>query len=298
MAIEKEYVAVRTEHAAINYDELKKGGFMRQVQPGLFSVRLRIVGGRVEARQLVKLQAIAEKYGAGHVHLTARQGIEIPFIRLEDADAVRAELSEVGLYIGVCGPTFRTVTACQGREVCPNALADTQEDARRIDAAYFGQSGVPHKFKVGLAGCPNNCTKAAENDLGFMGTVEPGHVAENCSGCGVCAAVCRSRAIAMEDGHPVFVAEKCNGCGECVLACPTGAWVARRQGYAVFVGGKFGREPQIGRRIGGVIDPADLLDVINRIAAFYKEYGHPGERFGSTLNRVGYDKLADEVFGK
>ena len=69
---------------AIDYKELKKGGFMRQKQKDTFSMRLKSVGGHFTAAQLGTVQQVAEKFGAGYIHLTSRQGIEIPFIKAED----------------------------------------------------------------------------------------------------------------------------------------------------------------------------------------------------------------------
>lgn len=280
----------------IDYKELKKGGWMKQIQPDLFSVRLRVVGGRLEGPQLAKLQEVADRFGRGRVHLTTRQGVEIPFVHIKHFNEVRETLLQAGLYVGVCGPTVRTVTACQGNEVCPHALADTQADAARIDAAFFGKTGVPHKFKVGLSGCPNGCTKPAENDLGFMGQVLPAHDPSACSGCGVCAAVCQPRAIEMRDGEVVFDAAKCNGCGECVASCPVDAWRAAGRGYAVFAGGMFGRTPQIGTRVGGLVPPEELIATIQRVKDWYNANGRAGERFGATLKRVGFDVFEKEVF--
>jgi dissimilatory sulfite reductase (desulfoviridin) alpha/beta subunit len=77
----------------VNYNELKKGGFMRQIQKDHFSLRLRVVGGRLTSSQLKKIYEVANKYGKGYVHLTARQGVEIPFIKLQDIEAVKKELS-------------------------------------------------------------------------------------------------------------------------------------------------------------------------------------------------------------
>lgn len=69
---------------AVDYAALKKGGFMRQKQKNNFSLRLRVVGGNVTAEQLAKIAEVAKKYGDGHVHLTSRQSIEIPFVKLDD----------------------------------------------------------------------------------------------------------------------------------------------------------------------------------------------------------------------
>jgi thiamine biosynthesis protein ThiS len=283
------------KEAALDYAELKKGGWMRQKQPDLFSVRLRVVGGRLKSAQLAKLQEVADRFGRGRVHLTTRQGVEIPFVHLKHFHEVREALREAGLDVGVCGPTVRTITACQGSEVCPHALADTQTDAKRVDEAFFGRSGIPHKFKIGFAGCLNGCTKPAENDLGFRGQIVPAHDPALCTGCGLCAAVCRAGAIQVVVGQVAFEPAKCDGCGECVGACPADAWRVKARGYAVFAGGMFGRTPQIGRRLDGLVRPEDLIKTIERVKSWYNAHGQPGERFGATLNRVGFDRFAADI---
>ena len=100
---------------AVDYATLKKGGFMRQKQKNHFSLRLRVVGGNLTAKQLAKIAEVAETFGDGHVHLTSRQSVEIPFVKLEQIDAVKAALAEGDVEPGVCGPRVRTVTACQGQ---------------------------------------------------------------------------------------------------------------------------------------------------------------------------------------
>ena len=69
---------------AVDYAALKKGGFMRQKQKNNFSLRLQVVGGNLTAENLKKIAEVAEKYGDGHVHLTSRQSVEIPFVKLDD----------------------------------------------------------------------------------------------------------------------------------------------------------------------------------------------------------------------
>ena len=62
----------------VDYKELKKGGMMRQAEAGLFSVRLHVVGGRLATPQLRAIREAADRFGRGEVHLTSRQGVEIP----------------------------------------------------------------------------------------------------------------------------------------------------------------------------------------------------------------------------
>ena len=98
---------------AVDYKTLKKGGFMRQKQKNNFSLRLRVVGGNLTATQLAKVAEVAEKYGDGYVHLTSRQSVEIPFIKIDDIEDVKNALAEGNVEPGVCGPRVRTITACQ-----------------------------------------------------------------------------------------------------------------------------------------------------------------------------------------
>ena len=79
---------------AVDYATLKKGGFMRQKQKNHFSLRLRVVGGNLTAKQLAKIAEVAEQFGDGHVHLTSRQSVEIPFVKLDQIEEVKAALAE------------------------------------------------------------------------------------------------------------------------------------------------------------------------------------------------------------
>ncbi len=131
---------------------------MRQVQKNNFSLRLKVVGGNLTADQLLTVAEISKKYGDGYVHLTSRQGVEIPFIKLDDVEPVKAELKAGGVDTGVCGPRVRTVTACQGSKICSSGCIDTYSLAVEISDRYFGRE-LPHKFKFGITGCMNNCLR-------------------------------------------------------------------------------------------------------------------------------------------
>lgn len=143
---------------AVDYATLKKGGFMRQKQKNNFSLRLAVVGGNLTAENLQIIAKVAEKYGDGHVHLTSRQSVEIPFIKLDDVEEVKEVLATGGCKPGVCGPRVRTITACQGSAVCPSGNIDSYDIAKKLDERYFARE-LPHKFKFGVTGCQNNCLR-------------------------------------------------------------------------------------------------------------------------------------------
>ena len=279
---------------AVDYGTLKKGGFMRQKQKNNFSLRLRVVGGNLTAVQLAKISEVAEKYGDGHVHLTSRQSVEIPFIKLEQIDEVTAARAEGGVEPGVCGPRVRTVTACQGSAICPSGCIDTYALAKELDERYFARE-LPHKFKFGLTGCQNNCLKAEDNDLGIKGGIKVKWKESDCISCGVCEKACRSKAIEIKEGKITVEDGKCNFCGRCVKSCPTDAWETIH-GYIVSFGGLFGNSINKGEAIIPFIeDKEKLLKICDAAIEFFDKNANPGERFKFTIDRVGREKFEQVI---
>src|SRR5660397_134610 len=126
-----------------DYKELKKGGMMRQAEAGLFSVRLHVVGGRLATPQLRAIQEAADRFGRGEVHLTSRQGVEIPNVRQDSLTTLKEFLAPSGVGVGVAGPTVRTVTACQGCKVCPSGVIDPRGRPEAVNGGPTAKPGRP-----------------------------------------------------------------------------------------------------------------------------------------------------------
>jgi len=280
--------------ATVDYKTLKNGGFMRQVQKNNFSLRLKVVGGNLTADQLLAIADISKKYGDGHIHLTSRQGVEIPFIKLADVEKVKAELEAGGVNTGVCGPRVRTVTACQGDAICPSGCIDTYPIAVEISERYFGRE-LPHKFKFGVTGCVNNCLKAEENDLGVKGGYAIKWLKDACTLCGVCVKVCREGAIAQTENEILLDESKCNNCGRCVKSCPVDAWLGE-SGYILSFGGTFGNLIAKGEQFLPIIsDKETLFRVADAALEFFDKHAKPSERFRVAIDRTGWDKFKKEM---
>lgn len=279
---------------AVDFAALKKGGFMRQKQKNNFSLRLRVVGGNLNAAQFAKIAEVSEKYGDGHVHLTSRQSVEIPFIKFDDIEEVKAALAEGGVQPGVCGPRVRTVTACQGSAICPSGCIDTYSLAKELDERYYARE-LPHKFKFGITGCQNNCLKAEENDLGIKGGIKVSWREDLCINCGVCEQACRVNAVTIQGNKVIVDEDKCNFCGRCLKSCPTEAWDTVN-GYIVSFGGLFGNSIAKGETIIPFIDNKEkLLKVCDAAIKFFENNAKAGERFKFTIDRVGREKFKEEI---
>lgn len=280
----------------VNYKELKEGGFMQQIQKETFSLRLRVIGGQIQADHLQKISEIAEKFGKGYIHLTSRQSVEIPFVRFSEIDQVKRELAAAGLQIGVCGPRVRTITACQGSAICPQGLLDTTALARQIDKRYYALE-LPHKFKLGITGCRNNCLKAEENDIGIKGGMQPKWNDSGCTFCGLCEAICPTAAIKVDkqEKNLLFDQSFCIYCGKCVKLCPTEAWRGKN-GFIVYFGGLFGNRIAIGKQLLPLLfEEANLHKVIVATLDFFQKNAKQGERLRTTVDRIGWDIFQSKV---
>jgi dissimilatory sulfite reductase (desulfoviridin) alpha/beta subunit/TusA-related sulfurtransferase len=280
----------------VNIDELKRVGIIAQKQKDTFLIRLRTVAGDMTTQELNAVSQVSQKYGCGRVHLTTRQAVEIHNIHVDDLETAREELEQSGIVLGVCGPRGRGIVACPGSATCTSGIIETKELAAELDALYFRQQ-APHKFKIGVSGCPNNCSKPVENDVGVMGGVLPGWDKEACITCKLCVSICPARAIEEKNEEFVLDADKCIYCGLCINNCPSSGWTAQKTGYTLYLGGTMGKKPRLGTRAKVlIVSKEELLRYIQRAFAFYLAQGRKKERFGHTLDRIGVEKAFAEIF--
>ncbi|MBI2909390.1 MAG: 4Fe-4S binding protein [Chloroflexi bacterium] len=279
----------------LNFDELKSGGFIKQTQKDLFTVRLRCPGGKVTADKLKVAADIAERWGRGEVHISVRQSIEVPYVSYEHFDDVTQLLKEVNWSVASCGARVRVPTACAGCAYNPNGLMDTQSVCAEVDRRYFGTPTGHHKFKIAFSGCPIDCFRTREMDLGFQGVLEPELLESLCTGCELCVKSCEEKALRMENGLPVRDIDRCNACGDCVKVCPVDAMVSARRGWLVRVGGKHGKHPIYAYEVANYVTGDQVYSLIEKTLEWYRINGEGRERIGATIGRIGLAKYIDEV---
>lgn len=279
----------------LNFDELKSGGFIKQTQKDLFTVRLRCPGGRVTSDKLRKASEIAEKYGRGEVHITVRQSVEVPYVSYVHFDAVAEELRAVNWAVASCGARVRVPTACAGCSYNPNGLVDTQAICTEVDRRYFGTPTGHHKFKISFSGCPIDCFRTREMDLGFQGVVEPGLDADLCNGCTLCVKACEDKALRMAGDLPERDSGLCIGCGDCVKVCPVDAMRMGRRGWLARVGGRHGKHPLFAYEVANYLTDEQVYSLIERTLDWYKGHGDGRERIGATIARLGLAGYLDDV---
>ncbi|NLV23927.1 MAG: (4Fe-4S)-binding protein [Deltaproteobacteria bacterium] len=280
--------------------QVKGQGFLSNKDNVHFSARVVTGNGVLTARQLKNLSEAAEKYADGRISFTSRMTVEVPGIPFENIAAFQEHIAQEGMMTGGTGPKVRPVVACKGT-VCIYGNVDTQELAAEIHRRFYEgyrQVILPHKFKISVGGCPNNCAKPELNDIGIVGQRVPQYDRALCKGCPKCPviAACPMNACAMKEGIMEIVWEICNNCGLCIGKCHLNAIPEGEIGYKITLGGRWGKHTRIGSPIKdpacrfqpyAIFNREEALNIVEGTILLFKEKGLPGERLSTTIERLG-----------
>lgn len=276
-------------------------GFLRDKNtPDCFNGRVITRNGKLTAEELSAVTEAAEKFGNGQVAMTTRLTLEIQHIPFDNIEPLREFLAQRGLETGGTGSKVRPVVSCKGT-TCQYGLIDTFALSEEIhERFYHGYHEVklPHKFKIAVGGCPNNCVKPDLNDLGIIGQKVPLINLDKCRGCKVCQVVnaCPIQVPVVQDGKVVIDDNACNHCGRCVGKCPFGALEGSTSGYRVYIGGRWGKKVARGRYLEKVFtDKDEVLSVIEKAILLFREQGLTGERFADTVERIGFENVQEQL---
>ena len=196
----------------------------------------------------------------------------------------------------------RPVVACKGT-TCQHGLLDSFAISEEIHHRFYeGYHTVklPHKFKIAVGGCPNNCVKPNLNDLGIVGQRIPSFRSELCRGCKVCQIekACPVKAARVVDGVLKIDKEKCLNCGRCISKCPFQAMPDGQYGYRIYIGGRWGKKFAHGRPLTPIVtSEEEVMQIVEKAILLFREQGQAGERFSDTIERLGFENVQDQLLG-
>lgn len=299
---------VKVQHAenAVSPEEetrVKALGFLRdKTTLDKFNGRVITRNGKITADEARTIAEAAEMFGSGEVTMTSRLTMEIQGVPFDNIEPLREYLMQAGLETGGTGSKVRPVVSCKGT-TCQYGLIDTFGLSEEIHERFFhGYANVklPHKFKIAVGGCPNNCVKPDLNDLGIIGQRIPQVDMEKCRGCKICRVEknCPINVAKVVDGKIVIDENSCNHCGRCIGKCPFNAFEDYTNGYRIYIGGRWGKKVAQGRYLEKVFtDKEEVLSVVEKAILLFREQGITGERFADTVARIGFENVQEQLLG-
>ena len=266
-----------------------------------FNGRVITRNGKITAEECHIIAEAAKRFGSGEVAMTTRLTMEIQGVPFENIEPLRTFLREqAGLETGGTGAKVRPVVACKGT-TCVFGLYDTQQMAADIHHRFYvgyGSVALPHKFKIAVGGCPNNCMKPDLNDIGIVGQKVPQYLGEQCRQCKQCAVEtnCPMQAASYRDELLQLDEEICNNCGRCVKGCPFGAVADNETMYRIYIGGRWGKKVAQGKYLDKVFTTKEeVLNVVEKAILLFREQGNTGERFADTVARLGFENVQEQL---
>ncbi len=297
-------VKVQNAQAAVTPEEetrVKALGFLRdKTTADKFNGRVITRNGKITAEETRTIAEAAERFGSGEVTMTSRLTMEIQGVPFDNIEPLREYLMQAGLETGGTGSKVRPVVSCKGT-TCQYGLIDTFALSEEIHERFFhGYADVklPHKFKIAVGGCPNNCVKPDLNDLGIIGQRIPLVDMEKCRGCKICRVEnnCPIKVAKVENGKIVIDENACNHCGRCIGKCPFHAFENYTNGFRVYIGGRWGKRVAQGRYLDKVFtDKEEVLSVVEKAILLFREQGITGERFADTVERLGFENVQEQL---
>ena len=265
-----------------------------------FNARVITRNGKITAEESKAIAEAAERFGSGEIAMTSRLTVEIQSVPFDNIEPLREFLAQYGLETGGTGSKVRPIVSCKGT-TCQFGLIDTFALSEEIhERFYHGYRDVklPHKFKIAVGGCPNNCVKPDLNDVGIIGQRVPLLDLEKCRACKICQVEksCPIHVVHMKDGKPVIDEAACNHCGRCISKCPFQAIRYAQDGYRIYIGGRWGKKVAQGKYLNKVFtDKDEVLDVLEKAILLFREQGITGERFADTVARLGFDNVQEQL---
>lgn len=260
---------------------LRQNGFVKNKKNNSYNCRVLTHNGRLTAQESRVITEASERFGDGSLLITARMVIEICNVTTENTSKLLAFLKEHGLETSTSCVQICPIVVCKG-DNCRFGVIDTyhlaDELSQRLSEYY--EVVLPHKFKIAVSGCPNNCSKSSLNDLGIMGQWLPATNREDCrdGGNDKLEEDSSVRDIQCEELTERAAAEQ--GCG-----------------FRVSIGGRWGKKIAVARDLGMLFtSEAEVLEIAEKVVLFYRERGLLRERLSDTIERVGFEHVREELF--
>ena len=270
------------------------------------------------SEKMRKICDIWERHGSGLTNMHGSTGDLILLGTVTDElEPVFSELTQEGFDLGGSGSDMRTPSCCCGPARCEWAMFDTLRVTYDLTMQYqdeLHRPYFPYKFKIKVAGCPNDCVAAiARADFTIIGTwkdtirIDQAEVQNYLkSGFNVEKHVvnrCPTEALELDPktGELKVKAEDCVRCMHCMNLMTKAIRPGVEKGATILIGGK---APIIkGAYLSWVLVPFmkleppydELKDLLRKIWDWWDENGRTRERVAELIERLGFKTFLREI---
>lgn len=86
------------------------------------------------------------------------------------------------------------------------------------------------------------------------------------------------------------------GVSGCINSCAESAVkdlgiIGTPKGFTILIGGNAGARPRLANVLVDNMHPDQVIDIVDKAIAYYKQNAKPSERFGSTIDRLGLETV-------
>ncbi len=69
------------------------------------------------------------------------------------------------------------------------------------------------------------------------------------------------------------------------------------KGYSIFIGGNAGVKPRLADRLMDAVPQEEVIAIVDKVVAYYKENAKTNERMGMMIERIGFESVKAAIFG-
>ncbi len=182
--LETQYLgrALQDGPAPARYDGRRDHVGVHEQRDGRRYVGAAPVVGRVSGTVLHGVADLADRFGSGHVRLTAQQKLVVTDVSPGAVEDLVVGLRALGLEARP-SEFRRGAMACTGIEFCKLAIAETKANATRLVAELEERlPTMDRPLSIHVNGCPNSCARIQVADIGLKGMLVPGPDGEQVEG--------------------------------------------------------------------------------------------------------------------
>ncbi len=262
------------------------------------------------------LMDIWDKYGSGLTNLHGSTGdLVLLGADTDSLEPLFTELSEANWDLGGSGSDLRTPSCCVGPARCEFACYDTL--ALNYDLTMTYQDEIhrpffPYKFKIKMAGCPNDCVASiARSDLAIIGMfrgdikINQKAIAEYVEkGMDIKKDIldrCPRNCIEWDGKELRIDNSECSKCMHCINILPKALSIGKERGASILIGAK--APIKEGAQLAFLLVPFmkmsapydEFKSLLKKIWEFYDEHGKARERIGELVQRVGLGNFVEGI---